>query len=63
MIKKTSPIKKEEEVQQNADEHIDQDYPGFPHAPSEKKHITPKTVTEKKTAAVTIKQTEKTYGK
>jgi hypothetical protein len=63
MIKKTSPIKKEEEVQQNADEHIDQDYPGFPYAPSEKKHITPKTVTEKKTAAVTTKQTEKTYGK
>jgi hypothetical protein len=63
MAQKTSPIKKEEEVQQNPDQHIDQDFPGFPHAPSEKKHITPKTATEKKTAAVVKKHTEKTYGK
>lgn len=48
MTKKTSPIKKEKEVKQNPDPHIDQDFPGFPHAPSQKKHITPKTKEEKK---------------
>ena len=47
MVKKSSPIRKEEDVQQNPDEHIDQDYPGFPHPPSDKKSITPETVTEK----------------
>jgi len=63
MPTKTSPIKKEEEVQQNPDPHIDQDYPGFPHHPSTRKHITPQTATEKKSAAVVKKSTKKTYGK
>ncbi|WP_462249274.1 hypothetical protein [Ferruginibacter sp.] len=63
MIPKTSPIKKEEEVQQNPDPHIDQDFPGFPHHPSSKKSITPKTVTEKKAAnAGNKKNSKKTYG-
>lgn len=62
MAPKTSPIKKEEEIQQNPDKHIDQDYPGFPHAPSSKKHITPKTTAEKKTAGVIKKRSKKTYG-
>ena len=35
---------KEEDVQKNADPHIDQDFPGFPHLPSNKKSITPNTV-------------------
>jgi len=35
--KKSKAISKEEEVQQNADPHIDQDFPGFPHPPSGKK--------------------------
>ncbi len=59
---KTSPIKKAEEVQQNPDMRIDQDYPGFPHLPSDKKHITPVTETEKKSAAITKKRSKKTYG-
>ena len=62
MTKKAKPIKKEEEVQQNPDEHIDQDYPGFPHLPSDKKSITPETVTEKKSAGATKKRSKKTYG-
>ncbi len=37
--KKTTPIKKEEEVQQSADPHIDQDFKGFPHAPVDKETI------------------------
>jgi len=37
--KDTKPIRKKEEVQQSNDEHIDQDFPGFPHAPSKKETI------------------------
>ena len=62
MVKKANPIKKEEEVQQNPDEHIDQDYPGFPHLPADKKNITPETVTEKKSAGAIKKRSNKTYG-
>jgi len=62
MAAKTSPIKKAEEVQQNPDMRIDQDYPGFPHLPSDKKHITPATETENKSAAITKKRSKKTYG-
>ncbi len=40
-MKKTSnkPIKKKEDVQKSNDEHIDQDYPGFPHPPAREKTI------------------------
>ncbi|MBK5270464.1 MAG: hypothetical protein JJE22_05555 [Bacteroidia bacterium] len=62
MAVKTNPIKKEEEVQQNPDERIDQDYPGFPHLPADKKSIAPQTETEKKSADATKKQPKKTYG-
>lgn len=37
--KQTRPIEKKEDVQQSNDEHIDQDYPGFPHAPAKEKII------------------------
>ncbi len=57
------PIKKEEDIQQNTDAKIDQDYPGFPHLPSDKKSITPQTKTEKKLAgAVNKLRPKKTYG-
>ncbi len=59
---KKSPIKKEIEVKQNPDQHIDQDFPGFPHAPSQKKQITPVTKEEKKAAGADKKKTKKTYG-
>jgi len=62
MTAKAKPIKNEEEVQQNSDPHIDQDFPGFPHFPADKKSITPKTITEKKLAGVTKKKSRKTYG-
>lgn len=62
MNKKPNPIKKEEDVQQNSDEHIDQDFPGFPNAPSDKKSINPKTETEKKLADANKKRSKKTYG-
>lgn len=59
MTAKAKPINKDEEVQQNPDEHIDQDFPGFPHAPSERKHINPKTVSEKIVAGVIKKPRSK----
>ncbi len=62
MTPKPTPIKKEEDVQRNPDPHIDQDFPGFPHLPADKKSITPKSKTEKKSAGIIRKRTDKTYG-
>lgn len=61
MCAKSSPMKKEE-IQQNPDPHIDQDFPGFPHLPSDKKIITPTTATEKKLAGIQKKKSKKVYG-
>ena len=58
---KPSPRKKEE-IQQNSDPHIDQDFPGFPHLPADKKSITPVTETEKKLANANSKKSKKVYG-
>ena len=57
---KPSPMKKEE-IQQNPDKHIDQDFPGFPHSPSDKKSITRLTETEKKLAGTNKKKSKKVY--
>ena len=54
---------KEEEVQQNPDPHIDQDFPGFPHLPSSKKTITPLSATDRKLAGANRKRSKKVYGK
>lgn len=62
MATKPTPIKKEEDVQKNADPHIDQDFPGFPHLPADKKSITPSTKEEKKSAGLIPKKSKKTYG-
>jgi len=62
MTTKPSPLKKEEDVQKNPDPHIDQDFPGFPHLPADRKSITPKTDTEKKSAGIKPKRSKKTYG-
>lgn len=61
MDKINTPIKADE-VQQNADAHIDQDFPGFPHLPADKKSITPKTTMEKKLAGADSKKSKKVYG-
>ncbi len=47
------------DVKNNPDKHIDQDFPGFPHAPSSEKMINPKSSEEKKVAAVDKKDGEK----
>ena len=61
MSDKTKTIKGDE-VQQNPDPHIDQDFPGFPHLPADKKSITPVTTDEKKLAGVKKKKSKKVYG-
>lgn len=53
---------KKEEVQQNSDPHIDQDFPGYPHLPADKKSITPVTEREKKLAGAHKKKSKKVYG-
>jgi len=58
---KPGPIKKER-IQQNPDQHIDQDFPGFPHAPSNEKSINPVTKREKKLAGASKQRSKKVYG-
>ncbi len=53
-VAKTKALLNEEDVQENPDQHIDQDFPGFPHLPADKKSITGKRSAEKK-PATTIK--------
>lgn len=47
------PITKKHEVQQSNDEHIDQDFEGFPNAHAKEELINPKTTEDKLTAKVT----------
>lgn len=47
---KTAPITKKEDVQNNPDNRIDQDFPGFPHSPAKEEVINPKTTRQKKIA-------------
>lgn len=56
--KTTQPIKKED-VQKNPDEHIDQDFKGYPHPPAADEIINPITKTEKLNAGVIKKETTK----
>ncbi|MBX3254272.1 MAG: hypothetical protein KF862_09045 [Chitinophagaceae bacterium] len=46
----THPIRKKEDVRENPDNRIDQDFPGFPHAPAKEELIHPRTKQDKKTA-------------
>ncbi len=61
MATKPKAIKKEQ-VQQNPDMHIDQDFPGYPHAPSDEKSIAPVTSSEKKLAGAEKNKSKKVYG-
>lgn len=44
---KTNPIETKEEVQQSKDEHIDQDFPGYPHYPAKEDIMNPQNTTER----------------
>ena len=52
----TDPIDKKEEVQKTKDKHITQDFPGYPHAPSQEKTINPKTKEDQANARLIKKE-------
>jgi hypothetical protein len=56
---KTKPMTKKEDLRSNPDRHIDQDFEGYPHGTATEELIKPKTKTQKKTAALHIKDGEK----
>lgn len=55
-MKKTNPIDTKEEVQKTKDEHIDQDFPNYPHPPSQEKTINPVTKEDKANARLIKKE-------
>jgi len=55
----TEPMRSKQDVEKNPDQHIDQDFSGYPHAPASKELISPKTKNEKKSAAINTKDGEK----
>ncbi|MDN3654436.1 hypothetical protein QWZ08_02290 [Ferruginibacter paludis] len=59
MNKEPNPITEHEEVANNPDNKIDQDFNGFPHGAAAEKMINPSTREEKKVAAVNITDGEK----
>ena len=45
--KKNNPIDTENKVEQSKDEHIDQDFPGYPHYPAKEDIMNPQNTTER----------------
>jgi hypothetical protein len=56
---KNKPITDIQDIQNNPDNHIDQDFKGYPHGSAKQEMINPKTKQEKKVAAFNIKDGEK----
>jgi hypothetical protein len=64
MKNKANPISKKEEVRQNPDNKIDEDFKGYPHGTAKEEIINPQTEKEKKIADIANKDGEKrTYKK
>ncbi len=59
MKNKTQPIRKKEEIKNNPDNKIDEDFKGHPHGTAKKEIINPKTKTQKKVADTNNKDGEK----
>ncbi len=59
MTNKSKPITKKEEISQNPDNKIDQDFIGYPHGPAKDETIKPETEDEKKVADLNNKDGEK----
>jgi hypothetical protein len=59
MAKKSNPIQKKEEIRQNPDNKIDQDFKGYPHGTAKEEIIKPETEEEKKIADLDNKDGEK----
>jgi len=57
--KKNTPITEKQDIQNTTDQRIDQDFPGYPHAPSKEELIKPTTKEQKKTASLNVKDGEK----
>lgn len=55
----TDPIDDKNEVRKNPDPKIDQDFPGFPDAPSTRENVKPQTPSEKKSAGTGERDGEK----
>jgi hypothetical protein len=56
---KNNTIINKQDIQNNSDKHIDQDFEGYPNSPAKEEIINPKTKQEKKVAAFNIKDGEK----
>jgi hypothetical protein len=56
---KNEPVTGKQDIENNADKHIDQDFEGYPHGSATEEIINPKTKQEKKVAAFDIKDGEK----
>ena len=59
MKKKTSPISKKEEIAENPDNKIDEDFKGYPHGSAKDETINPKTNQQKNIADMDNKDGEK----
>lgn len=59
MEKKPNPISKKQDIPQNPDNKIDEDFKGYPHGPAKDETINPKTKTEKEIADIDNKDGEK----
>ena len=59
MKNKNGPITKKEEIRQNPDNKIDEDFKGYPHGPANDETIKPGTAEEKKVADLNNKDGEK----
>jgi hypothetical protein len=55
----TDPIKHKEEIKQNPDNKIDQDFKGYPSGPAKDETINPKTEEDKRIADLKNKDGEK----
>lgn len=55
----SNPIRKKEEIKQNPDNKIDQDFNGYPSGPAKDETINPQTEEEKKVADIGNKDGEK----
>ena len=59
MKNKNEPITKKEEIRQNPDNKIDEDFKGYPNGPAKDETINPNTEEAKKTADLDNKDGEK----
>jgi hypothetical protein len=57
--KRGKAMENKSDVATHSDNKIDQDFEGYPHGQAKEKVIKPETATEKKTAAVNVKDGEK----